>query len=92
MVKYIVFEVRTGFFHVILDERDQSLVAMTSQFADEGQKCTETDVLSQVLCYVSLYQTLHPLSCDCVGGRVLCKPSLANIIPHNRVPDATCFI
>jgi hypothetical protein len=68
MVNYVVFEVRTGFFHVILDERDHSLVAKTSQFADEGQKFTETDVLSQVLCYVSIYQTLHPLSFDCVGG------------------------
>jgi hypothetical protein len=78
MVKCVVFEVRTGFFHVILDEWDHSPVAMTSQFADEGQKCTETDVLNQALCHVSLYQTLHPLSCDCVGGWVLCKQSLAN--------------
>jgi hypothetical protein len=54
-----------------------------------AQKYVETDGLIQapVLRHVSLlhsiYERLHPLSCDGVRGE-MCKPPRANTIPYNR--------
>jgi hypothetical protein len=37
----------------------------------------------------SVYERLHPLSCDGVGGD-FCKPPRANTIPYNRAGYICC--